>query len=88
MSPNAALDRSALERQQMRLIDYQGLLAKGVKWSKPHLWRKERDGEFPKRVPLGDRSVAWDESEIDNWIEERKAKRYLIRRGVVRKGAA
>jgi prophage regulatory protein len=59
----------------MRLLDYQGLLAKGIKWSKPHLWRKERAGEFPKRVPLGDRSHGWDEDEIDGWIAARKAER-------------
>ena len=59
----------------MKLLDYRDLLAKGIKWSKPHLWRKERAGEFPKRVPLGDRSHGWDEDEIDAWIAERKAAR-------------
>ena len=34
----------------MRLLDYDGLRSKGIKWSKPHLWRKERAGEFPKRT--------------------------------------
>lgn len=27
--------------------------------------------EFPKSVKLGQRSVAWLESEIDSWIDER-----------------
>lgn len=27
--------------------------------------------EFPKSVKLGQRSVAWVESEIDTWIEKR-----------------
>ena len=55
----------------MRLLDYDGLRSKGIKWSKPHLWRKERAGEFPKRVPLGLRSHGWDEQEIDGWIAAR-----------------
>ena len=28
-------------------------------------------GEFPKPVPLGGRNVAWVESEVDAWINER-----------------
>ena len=59
----------------MRLLDYDGLRSKGIKWSKPHLWRKERAGEFPKRVPLALRSHGWDEEEIDGWIAARKAAR-------------
>jgi prophage regulatory protein len=59
----------------MKLLDYAGLLDKGIKWSKPHLWRKERAGEFPKRVQLGAASHGWDEAEIDEWLEQRKAAR-------------
>ena len=32
------------------------------------LWRWERDGRFPKRLKLGNWSVAWRESEIQAWI--------------------
>ncbi len=60
----------------MKILDYDGLRSKGIKWSKPHLWRKERAGEFPKRVPLGDRSHGWLESEIDDWIVARMAQRH------------
>ena len=56
----------------MRLLDYEGLRSKGIKWSKPHLWRKERAGEFPERVPLGLRSHGWDEEDIDAWLAARK----------------
>jgi len=43
-------------------------------------WRMEAEGRFPKRIKIGDpesRSgrVAWSESEIDEWIESRKAAR-------------
>jgi len=30
---------------------------------------------FPKSVSLGDRAVAWVESEVEMWIEERIADR-------------
>jgi prophage regulatory protein len=47
------------------LIPYHDLKAKGVSYSKPHLWRLERDGKLPKRVPTGPARYAYVESEID-----------------------
>ncbi|EKF9741423.1 AlpA family transcriptional regulator [Vibrio cholerae] len=31
--------------------------------------------DFPKRVPLGGRAVAWVESEIEEWMESRLSMR-------------
>ncbi len=28
-------------------------------------------GTFPSQIPLGERAVGWDESEISGWIEAR-----------------
>jgi prophage regulatory protein len=39
------------------------------------LWRLEREGKFPKRVPLSESRHGWAESEIDDWIAERMASR-------------
>lgn len=33
----------------------------------------EKRGDFPRRIVLTSRSVAWDLAEIEKWIEERKA---------------
>jgi prophage regulatory protein len=44
------------------------LKAKGVPYSKPHLWRLERAGEFAKRVPIGASRYGYVESEIDGFI--------------------
>lgn len=33
------------------------------------------EGHFPKTVPLGDRSVAWVEDEVTDWILERISNR-------------
>ena len=37
--------------------------------SRVTLWRKERDGTFPRRVRLGANSVGYRSDEIDAWLE-------------------
>ena len=39
--------------------------------SRTTLWRLERKGDFPNRVPLGEASVGWKLSEINTWINSR-----------------
>jgi predicted DNA-binding transcriptional regulator AlpA len=53
----------------VRLIPFDALASKGITYSKPTLWRKERAGTFPKRVPIGDSRYAYIESEIDAHVE-------------------
>ncbi|EKO3990200.1 AlpA family transcriptional regulator [Vibrio fluvialis] len=36
--------------------------------SRSAIYRKMSDGEFPQSVSLGDRAVAWVESEVDEWM--------------------
>lgn len=43
----------------------------GIKHCQIHLGRLERKGEFPRRIRLKQNSVAWLESEIIAWIEQR-----------------
>lgn len=38
------------------------------------IYQLERDGQFPRRVAIGPRSVAWKEDEIAAWIEARQRK--------------
>ena len=59
----------------MKLIPYAALAAKGIGYSKVTLWRKERAGAFPRRVPVGASRYAYVEAEIDNWIAQRIADR-------------
>jgi len=60
----------------MRLLPFEDLRPqKGINYSRPHLWRLEKAGDFPKRVSLGRNRVAWAEPEIDRWIEQRIAAR-------------
>ena len=32
-------------------------------------------GDFPQSVKLGGRAVAWDQGEVEAWVEERKQER-------------
>lgn len=40
--------------------------------SRATIYALEKAGEFPKKIALGERAVAWLESDIKKWIEERK----------------
>jgi prophage regulatory protein len=35
------------------------------------IWRMERRGEFPRRVAISSKRVAWRRSEIALWLEQR-----------------
>lgn len=58
-----------------KLIPYAGLADKGIQYSRSQLSRRIREGTFPKPVQLGLQRVAWVESELDAWIEQRIAQR-------------
>jgi prophage regulatory protein len=58
-----------------RLIPYDALAAKCISYSKPHLWRLEKDNKFPKRVPIGPGRYGYVEAEIDAYLESKIAER-------------
>jgi prophage regulatory protein len=58
----------------MRLLDFDGLAEKGIKFSDTHIWRLIRAGEFPKPVKIGKRNH-WIETEIDQYIADKLAQR-------------
>lgn len=43
--------------------------------SKAELYRRVRDGQFPRQVPLGGRRVGWLLSEVRAWMDARIAER-------------
>lgn len=51
------------------LIRHDDLKSKGICYSKPHLWRLERAGKFPKRVPIGANRYAYVAAEIDAYVD-------------------
>jgi prophage regulatory protein len=46
-------------------------LRRRVPYSDVHIWRLERDGQFPHRVQLGPHTVAWYEDEVEAWCASR-----------------
>ena len=60
-----------------KILSYDDLKARGIVYSKVHLWRLERDDKFPKRVPLSANRHGWLEAEIDAWLSERIASRHV-----------
>jgi len=58
-----------------RLIPYEALKTKCIMYSKPHLWRLERAGKFPKRVNIGPGRYGYVEAEIDEYIAQKIAER-------------
>ncbi|EMI4427143.1 AlpA family phage regulatory protein [Providencia rettgeri] len=47
-------------------------LLKMIPLSDRTIYNLEQRGEFPRRIVLTSRSVAWDLAEVENWIEERR----------------
>ncbi|MGU9854561.1 helix-turn-helix transcriptional regulator [Pseudomonas sp. LF245] len=44
------------------------------------IYNMEQRGEFPRRIALTSRNVAWDLAEIEEWIEVRKSSGTQARR--------
>ena len=40
-----------------------------IPYSRPQIWRLEKQGLFPRRIRLGPGRVAWLDREISEWIE-------------------
>ena len=80
IDPNPA-DREArpnqLARTPIRLVNRDGLVARGINYSRSHLWRLERELRFPRRVRLGNGRVAWIEAEVDEYLARLAAARGL-----------
>jgi predicted DNA-binding transcriptional regulator AlpA len=59
----------------MKLIDREGLKALGIDYSAVLLWRRAKQGSFPKPVKLSASRNGWIEAEILAWLEGRAAER-------------
>lgn len=63
-----------MSKDTKSLIRIQQVEAK-TGYSRPTIYKKMKAGEFPKQIPLGERAVAWLESEVDDWVDSRIAQR-------------
>lgn len=48
-------------------------VAERVGLSAVTIWRLERSGRFPKSIRISPGAIAWRETDIERWIEEREA---------------
>lgn len=76
MLTGVAYRMSELTEFIMRLLRLKEVL-KRTGLGRSYTYRLIAEGQFPKSVPLGGRSVAWVEEEVEEWIlariEERDA---------------
>ena len=63
--------RGSFLEKHMKLLDRKALCAK-VPYSDRWILKLESIGQFPKRIVLSPRRVAWSEDEVDAWIEGRR----------------
>ncbi len=59
-----------------RLIAKSELLSM-VPYTIQHIYRLEKKGKFPKRVHVGENRVAWLQSEISAWMNEKLSSRMV-----------
>ncbi len=57
-----------------RVIRKPELIAK-IGLSDASIWRRERQGKFPRRIKLGGQAVGWLSTEIETWLNERANER-------------
>jgi predicted DNA-binding transcriptional regulator AlpA len=60
------------------LVDYKGLKALGIRYSKVHVGRLEETATFPRSFKLADHRNSprvWKLSEVFEWIDARAASR-------------
>ena len=56
---------------QMKVLSQRDLQTKGITWSREHVRRKVKSGEFPPPFKLTDRGLNyWSEEAVDAWLEE------------------
>jgi prophage regulatory protein len=61
--------------EQPLVLTRSDLKRMGIKVSNTSLLRWEALGRFPRRIRMAGCSVAWLATEIDQWIDERRAER-------------
>lgn len=60
----------------MRVLRYEDLKERGLGFSRPHLWRLMKAGQFPRPIKVaGGAANGWIEEEVDQHIRDRMAER-------------
>jgi len=56
-----------MSQAPIKLLGWDDLRAKGIRFSKPSIYRRLKSGGFPRPLYVG-KSPAWIESEIDAYL--------------------
>ncbi|HAS8328030.1 TPA: AlpA family transcriptional regulator [Vibrio vulnificus] len=59
---------TAIGGRPMRFLKLKEVMEKTA-LSRSAIYRKMNEDQFPKSISLGDRAVAWVESEVEEWME-------------------
>lgn len=62
-----------MQLQKIKVLINRKKLLEMIPLSSRTIYNLEQRGEFPRRIALTSRSVAWDLSEVEGWIAERKS---------------
>lgn len=54
----------------------------GIPYTRDHLRRKVKAGEFPPPIQLSERMIAWREEDVEEWIRSRPVQA-VASRGIV-----
>jgi prophage regulatory protein len=63
----------AIKPPSRRMLAFEDLSSKGIKFSRGYLRELWEQGRFPKPVYLSPRKLAWEEAAIDQWLADRIA---------------
>ncbi|EPE5498617.1 helix-turn-helix transcriptional regulator [Vibrio cholerae] len=73
MKPQQVNGGSSMQTMANKVLINRKQLLEMIPLSTRTIYNLEQRGEFPKRIALTSRNVAWDLSEVELWIEERKS---------------
>ena len=60
---------------KQKIVGFNDLAPRGIRFSRVHISRLEKEGKFPKHLNLAPQSIGWLEEEVDAWIAARAAER-------------
>lgn len=61
------------QNQELKILINRKKLLSMIPLSERTIFNMEKRGEFPARIALTSRNVAWDLAEVEQWIESRRA---------------
>jgi prophage regulatory protein len=71
MAPKQNEEQVERERRQLDRLLFPDEVRAMVRLSEPTIYRLRRKGKFPAPILLGEKRVAYRQSEIEAWIESR-----------------